>query len=418
MKLGNREKVVVGVIALILSIAALHFFIFSPKARELAEAKRKYTGALGEYNMMGSIQSPSVLKKYEDQSKEYDEQLTTLVQDLNLIAPAYYVEDKPESIEKRRADFISRIKKLLAAREETDPPKLVFLGDKGWDLPESLPENIERRRINLWDLMSKLDAIHSILDVIVNQTVKQTKEEERRQLLLQLGYDQQKVASISRYGDYVPLIKKLVHAQLILAEKPEEYPITKEKLYQLLRIEFPDNVLLYVNKQLDAVNDLVTMARENKIDEITMVRVLPKSEVFKEPEQTEAPAAPGAAPGAAPAAAPAAPPARAAPAIDVYAGGAWAGAAGEAGIAGPAMMATPTPPPRKLVCVITPIQLRFSGTNLNAMKFLYEITHSKRTYEIEDLAIQSLEGGMVEVFVTVNVVAFVNGISLEMQQAA
>jgi len=85
---------------------------------------------------------------------------------------------------------------------------------------------------------------------------------------------------------------------------------------------------------------------------------------------------------------------------------------------GAGIQATPAPPTRKLVCVITPVQLRFSATNLNAMKFLYEITHSQRTYEIEDLAIQALEGGTVEVFVTINVTAYVDGVSLVVQPAA
>ena len=85
---------------------------------------------------------------------------------------------------------------------------------------------------------------------------------------------------------------------------------------------------------------------------------------------------------------------------------------------GPGVQATPAPPARKLICVITPVQLRFSATNLNAMKFLYEISHSQRTYEIEDLAIRALEGSTVEVFVTINVTAYVQGVTLVAQPAA
>ncbi len=409
MTLANREKVVIGIITLILAIAALHLFIFSPKARQLSDAKKNWNGALGLYNRMASAQSPSDLKRYEGQTKEYDEQFTQLALALNLVAQGYYVDAKPESLEKRREDFINVIEKLLVVREEKDALKLSFLAEEGWDLPDSLPENIEMRRVNLWDLISKLDSIHSILDVIVNQTVKETKEEERRLLLLQLGFDQWKVASLARYGDHVPLIKRLVHAQLILGKKPEEYRLTKEKLYGLLRIEFPDNLLLYLNKQLDAVIDLVEMARENKIGEISMVRLLPKSEVFREPEQTSEPGS----------GAPMAPvvPARAPRFVDAnqFAG---AAVAGEGGGPMPLVQATPAPPARKLICVITPVQLRFSATNLNAMKFLYEISHSQRTYEIEDLAIQALEGSTVEVFVTINVTAYVDGVSLVVQPAA
>ncbi len=410
MKLGNREKMVIGIISVILAIAALHFFIFSPKASQLSDVKANWDGALGEYNRTASAQSPSVLKRYEGQTKEFQEHFTQLALALNLATQVYYVEAKPESVEKRRGDFIDAVEQLLAAREEEGALKLSFLAEEGWDLPDSLPENIEKRRVNLWDLMSNLDAIHSILDVIVNRTVKETKEEERRLLLLQLGFDQRKVFSLARYGDHIPLVKSLVHAKLILGKKPEEYRLTKENLYELLRIEFPDNLLLYLNKQLDAVIDLVEMARENNIDEISMVRLLPKSELFKELEQTSesesgAPLAPVAArsermfmdPGA-------------------YYG---ARAAGEGGgvMPGPGMQATPAPPERKLICVITPVQLRFTATNLNAMKFLYEITHSMRTYEIEDLAIQALEGSTVDVFVTINVVAFVHGVSLAVQPA-
>lgn len=412
MKLGNREKMVVGIISVILAIAALHFFIFSPKARQLSDAKTNWDGALGQYNLTASAQSPSVLKRYEEQTKEFQEHFTQLVLALNLAAHVYYVEAKPESVEKRREDFIDVIEQLLAAREEKGALKLSFLAEKGWDLPDSLPEDIEKRRVNLWDLMSKLDAIHSILDVIVNQTVRETKEEERRLLLLQLGFDQRKVVSLARYGDHIPLVKSLVHAKLILGKKPEEYRLTKENLYGLLRIEFPDNMLLYLNKQLDAVIDLVEMAGENKINEISMVRLLPKSELFKELEQTSLSES-----GAtlAPAAAP--------PEQVFMDPGAYyaARAAGEGGgvMPGPGvgMQATPAPPERKFVCVITPVQLRFSATNLNAMKFLYEITHSKRTYEIEALAIQALEGSTVEVFVTINVVAYVNDVSIAVQPA-
>jgi len=412
MKLGNREKMVIGIISVILAIAALHFFIFSPKARQLSDAKTNWNGALGQYNRTASAQSPSVLKRYEGQTNKFQEHFTQLVLALNLAAQVYYVEAKPESVEKRREDFIDIVEQLLAAREEKGALKLSFLAEKGWDLPDSLPENIEKRRVNLWDLMSKLDAIHSILDVIVNQTVKETKEEERRLLLLQLGFDQRKVVSLARYGDHIPLVKSLVHAKLILGKKPEEYRLTKENLYELLRIEFPDNMLLYLNKQLDAVIDLVEMARENKINEISMVRLLPKSELFKELEQTSESES-----GATLAPAAAAPPEH----VFMDDPGAWYGAraAGEGGglMPGPGVQATPAPPERKFVCVITPVQLRFSATNLNAMKFLYEITHSKRTYEIEALAIQALEGSTVEVFVTINVVAYVNDVSIAVQPA-
>ena len=414
MKLANREKMVIGIITLILTIAALHFFIFSPKARQLADSKTNWDQALAQYNRVASVQSPSDLKRYEGETEKYDEQFIQLVLALNLAAHTYYVEAKPESVEKRREDFLNLIEQLLVAEKEEGALKLSFLADQGWDMPDSLPEDIEKRRVNLWDLMSKLDAIHSILDVIANETVKRTKEEERRLLLLQLGFDQRKVASLARYGDYVPLIKSLVHAQLILGKKPEEYRLTTEKLYELLRIEFPDSLLLYLNKQLGAVIDLVQMARENKIDEISMVRLLPKSEVFKELEQTSEPESGATAdPGAGPPR-----PARVFADPGARAGG---GAAGEGGGAmpgpGAGMQATPAPPTRKLVCVITPVQLRFSGTNLNAMKFLYGITHAMRTYEIEDLAIQAVEGSTGEVFVTINVVAYVDGVSLAVQPA-
>jgi hypothetical protein len=412
LRFANREKIVVGSIFALLVIAGLHLFIFSPNSRALSDAERNYVTAENRVKTLGSVKDRKDVDKYITATAEYQRQLGKLMTDLNLTFPSFYVDPSAQAIEKRRQVFTDLINQLLDLRQKSSTVKLTFLGPTGWDLPESLPEDIVRKRVNLWDLVAKLDSLDAMISIAYNPQLKRAKMEEYRFVLLQIGIDQTKVGiegvpgTLAAYGEIVPLIKLLVHANLILKEKPEQYKITQDKLYRLLRIQFPDLVLVHYNKQLQALIDIIKFADRNKIEEISAVLLMPKTDFMKiEEEEVERPR---------PAAAPAVAAAERAPLerrVD-SAGGEEVERALSTAVQQPAEKA------KELLAVAVPIKIRISAPNLNATKFLYELANSPRTYELDDLDIWATKGGNIIADTTIDVLSFVLGLSQEVAEVA
>lgn len=418
--LGNREKIVIGSIITIFIIAGLHLFIYSAKARSYTETMNQLRQAKDEYARLHNI-SPVKLEKYTADTQKYEEELNELIKFLKLDAPKmYYLPMDPVKIRDFRRDIINELMRL---RKESKTP-LSFLGEDGWDFPRDLPDEIVKKRVNLWDLISKLRDIQSIIEISKDSpTVLAQKTREYEELMRQIGIDVAKLKVIERkVGAEVPNLKLMAHAELILRNKTEEYKITIEELYKLLKIEINPATAFFVNRQLEHLLNLIEIAQKNNIDDIISVKLIEMKTVKEETQQQGD--APGAAPGAGfPGAAPRVPGmaaeeeaifgARAAPrpgagrrdgmgdlmGPEMLPGEGPIGPYGMYGI--PQQVVQDT---RKDLYNLVPIEIRFKASNLNSSRFLYDITHIQGTYEIDNLAIRSIAEANVETIATINIV--------------
>lgn len=414
--LGNREKIVIGSIITIFIIAGLHLFIYSAKARSYTETMNQLREAKDQYARLHNI-SPVKLEKYMADTQKYEEELNELIKSLKLDAPKmYYAPMDPVKIRDFRRDLINELMRL---RKESKT-SLSFLGEDGWDFPRDLPDEIVKKRVNLWDLISKLRDIQSIIEISKDSpTVLAQKTREYEELMRQIGIDVAKLKVIERkFGTEVPNLKLMAHAELILQNKTEEYKITIEELYKLLKIEINPGTAFFVNRQLEHLLNLIDIAQKNNIDDIISVKLIEMKTVKEETQEQ------GGAPGAGFR--------RPAPRVPGMAaeeealfgarGGAPAGAGrrdGMGDVLGPEMLPGEGPigpygmygipqqvvqDTRKDLYNLVPIEIRYKASNLNSSRFLYDITHIQGTYEIDNLAIRSIAEANVETIATINIV--------------
>jgi len=422
-KLGNREKIVAGSIVSILFIAGLHLMVFSNKAKEYDRIVDDWKKARSDVeNLVGQAKNPRQVDEYEKANKRYKKEFKTIIEGLQLDLPKYYLDQSEESKEQRREVCRKLVEKLVTLESDLENTSLSFLGEKGWNIPMELPEEIQDRPERLWDVISQINGINRILKVIDNPIVREEKLRQYSELLKEIGMDEAKIDSLKKYGKYVPLINRLCHYRLIIKDKPKDFKLTDKELQELLRISYPDDFLFKLNRQLFAMVDLIKLADENKVEEITEATLNDFTEIYKQQEQGEvgqesAAATPAAAPvmmepGLMPGGAdPAEPGMRFGP-------GGRGGPMEFMGMPmGQAQPQEPTGPPKNLIGQGSPILMRFTGSNLNVTNYLYTVSHIPRTYEIDSLIINTIKDreGVEDVYAWINVISLVEGVIVNLE---
>jgi len=435
----NREKKVIGAILTILFIAALHFMVFSRKAMDYDTTMAEWSQARDDVEkIVGQAKNPNEVKKAEERVNKYKEEFKNMIRSLHIDLPNIYIDSTPESLKKRRAEFDSCIERLLSFQSKLKNTKLSFLGEKGWNLPQGLPDNIKKRPERLWDVMSQLRGINAILKVVDNQVVRNEKLTQYSTLLKEIGIDETAIDSLSKYGKCVPVINRICHYRLIIKEKPKDLKMTDEQIQEYLRIEYPDNFLHGLNCQIYALTDMIEMADANKIEDITevqmndqhLIREIPKP--GETPPPSEAPPAYIGPPDVLPGEAPMSP---------AVAGGREMGLAAPAALGGqryplgdvelmgePGLMRAGVPMTRQplvrreeaalqnLLAIGMPMIIRVNGSNFNVTNFLYTVCNSPRSYELDSLIINTIKDreGVLDVYAWVNILASVEGVVVDL----
>lgn len=430
MQFGNREKIVVGSIAGLVTIAALHGLVFKPRADELAREKLEFLNQKNAISQLGQPKELLTIYRFQLANAEYAIQYFEALKDMNLAIPEHYTT-KPD-VEKQQADFRGEMEKLLALRGPEAKPKLTFLDEGKWDFPERLPDAVMAAGVDLGDKVRSIVNADEVIKVLPAGTpLRAQKEYEYKMLLRELSVDLDRVQfAIPQFGQSVKTMHILHRAKLIRNALPRDFEM-KASLEELFRLEWPEQILNPV-KQLQGLVDLIKMAREAGIEEISSVTLSPTLVVYPPMKGVTAPAvggmvasAPGmgmspyGAPGmgADPYGAPgmgASPYGAPGMGTDPYGspyGGPGGGnlaegmPGGEFGAFNPYASA----PQQQVVSAellgaSAPIRIEFVGPNLNVMKFLHQITHSRRTYDVDYLAIKAMEETSGSVRVIANVV--------------
>jgi len=415
----NREKKFIGSIMTIFFIAALHFLVFSRKAKDYDAVVKEYIKAKSDNeSVVKQAKNPTEVKKFEEENKKYQTEFRQIVENLKIDLPQYYLDINPESIQKRRTECLQNIEKIVSLKTKLSTTKLNFLGENGWNVPLELPQEIKKRPERLWDVISQINSINRILKVIDNEVVKEEKLRQYSELLKEIGVDESKIEGLNKYGQYLPFINRLCHYRLIVKEKPKDINLTDQEIQDLLRITYPDDNLFKLNRQIFALIDLLESADQNKIEEITEVSLTNIVEIKATPKQegqdqtAGAPAEPGATPTPTPKASPRP------QEMDELTFMAGEGMDPESmqygrGRRGPEQAAAST---QEFLGYGVPILLRFNGSNLNITNYLYSVSHMPRTYELDSLMINTIKDreGVEDVYAWINIIAIVDGVLVDL----
>jgi hypothetical protein len=304
-------------------------------------------------------------------------------------------------------------------RDRADLPELTFMGKNGWNILTELPERIRQEGRDVGDMVRDIRGKDSIIRSIGEGTpLRMRHEYEYMVELRDFDFDLNRREQMKQFlGPVAALLYTLNRVQLVRDEiTKEDLGIATEKqfeetLLRLFRVEWPEDFQT-VDKQLQALEDLIQRAGKHGIEEITYAElweyVLMKfpfqDYAIEETDETEA-AAEGPMAG---------------------------GPEGMEGmniemmlmygvkppgmedmdmdqilmmLMGGQMTAGPADEEKETVGAAVPIRLRFRGSNMAVMKFVYEAAHSERFYEVDELDVRSLpnEEGLIAAQVLVKV---------------
>ena len=408
--MGNREKKVIGGILTILFIAGLHFLVFSDKAKEFENVKSEWEQARSQaQNQVGEGKNVQGMKKLQELNKQFQKDFSNLISTLRLDMPNYYLDQSEEAKEKRRERCIELVNELRKKEEELETTNLSFLGENGWKFPTALPENIQERPARLWDVIARLNSTSKVLKYIDKDEydVMQQNLQEYDNLLKEIGINEGEIENLKRFGKEVPFLSRICHYEIIINQKPEDVKFTNDQIQELLHIEFPDNDFFKINKQLVSLLEMVEVADQNKIADISQVYLREETMIKAQPEEGEE-----AEEEAEPTPAPRSEFNEMMLFGGVPEGGRGRNPLGEFRIGGRDEPQEPQGPPKDLVGMAAPIAITFTGNNLAITNYLYYITHMPRSYELDSMVINTVnqEEGINQVFALVNLMTRIEGI--------
>lgn len=432
MKIGKREYIVGISVAALAAIAVIHIFIFEPRAKQYREASAKFDENMALLKSVPEPRSPNQIKRYQDETGELNSGVTSVVEELRLDMPAFYIRRAPEFVEQRIDVTMGLLRRIVELRDQQaqrrTPPQLTFLDDRrrdrtnafepnqGWNLPSQLPE---QRSGALWDNVSKLKDNWVLTNAITQPIERLQQRRAYNELLVtigiipaeisdwvapvQVGYQWDYVFfngieqaeallnsrvlnnvqsfeqlrnpySTNRFGVMVPSLKKLWVAELIYGRKDPSTQMTRDELRQILEVNLDTgHALLATNKELEALVDITQRAIDNQIAEIRRVNLLRAFALTKYKGRVQESTATETAATPTPAAMPAE-----AMGMETF---------GEAGMMyGTVAMATPIPEEEKIGGGAG-LEIWFVANNTNMVQFLFDISNAPRSYAIDDLDI-------------------------------
>lgn len=417
MQFGNREKIVVGSIAVLVTIAALHGMVFKPRADDLAREQAEFLNQKNAISQLGQPKELLTIYRFQLANAEYAIQYFETLKEMNLTIPDYYTTKL--DLERQQEDLRRELANLLALRQPETKPKLSFLDEGKWDLPEKLSESVTASGVDLGDKVRQIINADEVIKVLPSGTpLRAQKEFEYKQMLRGLSVDLDRVQFvIPQFGEPVKAFYILHRARLVREALPGDFT-AKTPLEDLFRLEWPGQILNPV-RQIQGLVDMIKMAREAGIEEIASVTLSPTMVIYPPMKGVTAPSpgsmvasGPGMGMGASPyGGGPGMDPYGGGPAMDPYGG--YAGGSYAEGIPGGEFGGGFNPyaaaPQQQAVTAeilgaAAPIRIEFIGPNLNVMKFLHQITHARRTYDVDYLAIKAMEETSGSIRVIANVV--------------
>jgi hypothetical protein len=339
MPFGNREKVAVLTIACLVSIGAMHYFVFMDQAKKYKQSLDDYTITKNQYGQSVAPDMKTDIAKMLANNQAMKVQLVDMAKKLSLdVDPVFFLQG-PDKVPQLQARFLKLVYDLLDRRRARRGVDLAFfdwnpapqqLGPQGdglgWDIPQDLPTNL-----NIWDEIRRLKLAAREMALVDNPFTRQQRQVDYNRALANIGLNPNRIAldmtnrkqhlvnlgfsppmlmmppggavgpgmgmgmnpnmaampvrppqTVAVHGELMPLIKKLAHARLIMERKQRDPRggteiIDEKELWDLLEIELPDDpeYLFLAIKQLEFLLKLIDLADKERVQKITTVELIP-----------------------------------------------------------------------------------------------------------------------------------------------
>jgi hypothetical protein len=447
---GKREQIVALSIGVLATIFIVHILLFDPRAKRYGEVLGRFTEGSQALSGAKMPAGARVIPDFSRRTGELQGQVTSVVTELSLDVPDYYKTMDVANLVKRYQVIKDLLKELVELRQSVKTPVLTFLDDRrnpldprfpeGWNFPRELPR--ATAQVALVDTLRKAIDRYKIMQTVPDPNSQLLARQEYNLLMDQIGaspmqlsnfigtapggipvfFNDPKMAeklpggaavltgagggpgaqqtagsvianpfSINRFGPFVPDLKRLWMVSLIQSRLTATDNLDVGQLNELFEISLIfDDTLLYVERQLRALIDIIKIAERHRVSEISRVNLLKPVDLAASRKRGEAAATP----------APGAPAAPAAGAVGSFLGNRFAGAPS----GGATANVVPTVAPDTRVGVGTGIEFFIRGSNSATVDFLFEVGTSRRTYAIDDLYITARPNNEIETSTTIELV--------------
>lgn len=471
-----RAKLVLAVFTAIGAIAALHFLLFRDNAQAFQMAESEYREEFQKLEQLGRPKPTEDVYRFQYQTINYELQFWELLRKARLSSPEefFVITSTPEEAKREKErqvlllwDFLKRIEQM---RDEGDsgPTKLTFLEsdqpwnrDPSWSILRRLPDTVTRGEMALSDRVRELMDSDALLDNIPKDTLLwEDQNRKYSSLLFQIGLNlirrdgppiertafqplqqQQRTGIQHELGKAVAALYTLNRIDLIKRSIPrQEFGFQTEEAYNrrmfdLFRLDYENLDTFNAYKQLEALVDVLEVARKHQIAEVQRVKLWDMRELrWPPPELEEKPegAVDGMFPGMEGMEGMMMDPSLffmmggmeqgmdpAAMGMDPAAMGVDPDMMGMMfGMEGMGMTATAEEEQTPAYAGAVPIEITVRGSNRNVMAFLYEITHNNRTWEIDAIDVAALprEENRVAAKVVLKVISYFSDFTPTEQQ--
>lgn len=432
-EVGKREKIFVGVVALVFTIGALHFLLFAQQHERLKIAKMEYEDALADASK-GRVPNDwrQRVEQYRAETEQIKQQYLDRMTAMRVVSatPGFYLPSPfwegvlglssttgqvaqyyPYPGEEQIAQVVlDQMKTLMQLKEQNSSINFSFL-ENYWRLPTQLPATYTRQgQRNLRDDITHLLELYELLrsTVRASDQAAVNAEIQRWQILESLtGTPAQDLQYTipSEAGPKVLELKFLMHVDLIqqyLESQPGAQPIDERLLRQAFGVEVHPIDYFHIYNQLAGLIDIMQIAAQSGIQEMPYAMLLERKDKIFDEEWLKTPSA------------------DATPEEEEeeeVAGGYYGGGYGSYGGYGGGGTAQETPEEAGVTDVgdIMPIYFMLYGPNSSIVDCLYGITTAPAYYPIDQLTLrgslppsQGRVSGYVYADVTVNVLSDVH----------
>lgn len=312
MNFGRREQKVVLGISFLVVVGLLHVLVFSPGAKAYKASVDELAAATLKMQGVSRVKDPRALKEIEADSARMELKVKDIVTSLRMsIDPCFVPGGTPEEVlakhEKQFELIDGKLTTLLSFDKRRGGnafgnTEMSFFAEGGWNFPVQVPP--EARGGRLRDITRDIQETLSLMEGISRTTeegqvalARQRAQYERQLLALGVNNEAYRDAkdfasggSLAAWGEYVPLLHKMVHARLLQQQIKEapgatETESSRDEIYKMLEIRMPYSPLpgivasdtYFLDQQLDYLNRTLSLMVRLEVAQVVGVILEPPS---------------------------------------------------------------------------------------------------------------------------------------------
>lgn len=273
--MGKREKLIIGIILIIGTIAALHLLLFKPMSDEVAKKQAEFKQTKDRISQIAV--KPSDAGKV----REFKSQIESMITTYDEVSKSLVFNKSQDSIKLTTKNkwlvteempiFLDKVAELEALQNNADEMEINLLEKLNISRNPKVSE--DKIYVNLNDLESKMTLLK---DANLNNDLKGKLEEEKGKLRKALGFDDAELEKMGKRKRMMYEYTTLDFLDNKLRETGEIIPLHElVKRLEVKPLDEADFKLLI--EQLNIISDVTKLAIDTKMDAIFNVDIF-KSE--------------------------------------------------------------------------------------------------------------------------------------------